>query len=274
MKTPLVLFFLLVISFTTNAQVGIGTATPNSSAMLEVSTTSRGILFPRMSSVQRVAIASPALGLYVFDTNTNSLWLYNGAVWINTVTEANYGDVKSGFQSADHSGWIKLDGRAVSSLSTAQRSAAATLGFSANLPNAASAYLTQSGGAMGSLSGSNTLSLTQGNLPSVNFTGTSGSGGSHTHDVDPGLAYTSTNGNHQHYTSFNNDDYNGMGGGNQSLEDDGGVWSNRYTSWAGDHYHSIDIPNTRSTTADNHTHLLSISSGGSGTALTISPLSL
>jgi hypothetical protein len=48
----------------------------------------------------------------------------------------NYGDVKTGFQTADHNGWIKLDGRAKSTLSSSQQTQATSLGIGTNLPNA------------------------------------------------------------------------------------------------------------------------------------------
>lgn len=63
--------------------VGIGTLTPDTSALLDISATNKGILVPRLTTVQRLAIASPANGLLVFDTDsscffyrdaTSSLW--------------------------------------------------------------------------------------------------------------------------------------------------------------------------------------------------------
>ena len=53
------------------------------SAMLDVVSTTRGMLVPRMNSFQRDAIVSPALGLLVFDTGTTSFWFYNGTNWVN-----------------------------------------------------------------------------------------------------------------------------------------------------------------------------------------------
>ena len=60
--------------------VGINTA-PDNSAVLDVVSTSKGILIPRMSSTQRNAIASPANGLLVFDTNTQSFWYRLSSGW-------------------------------------------------------------------------------------------------------------------------------------------------------------------------------------------------
>lgn len=63
---------LTTISLAASAQtgsVGIGTATPNSSAALDVSSTTKGLLIPRLTSAQRAAISNPAQGLLVFQTD-------------------------------------------------------------------------------------------------------------------------------------------------------------------------------------------------------------
>jgi hypothetical protein len=76
----LLTYFTFYISYSQN--VGIGTATPAASAQLDVSSTTKGLLVPRMSSAQRTAIASPARGLLVFDTTTNSFWFRNTGSWV------------------------------------------------------------------------------------------------------------------------------------------------------------------------------------------------
>ncbi len=53
--------------------VGIGTTTPNASALLDVSSTTKGILIPRMTGAQRLAIPSPSIGLMVIQTNTEAV---------------------------------------------------------------------------------------------------------------------------------------------------------------------------------------------------------
>ena len=63
--------------------VGIGTTEPVPSAILELKATNRGFLPPRMDSSQRVAIANPAKGLMVYDTDRNMLLLYNGIRWVS-----------------------------------------------------------------------------------------------------------------------------------------------------------------------------------------------
>jgi hypothetical protein len=65
-----------------NAQnVGLGTTTPNGSAVLDMTSTTKGVLVPRMTSAQRVTIVSPAKGLLVFDNTTSSFWFHTGTAW-------------------------------------------------------------------------------------------------------------------------------------------------------------------------------------------------
>lgn len=99
----------------------------------------------------------------------------------SAMTVINYGDVKTGFQSADHNGWIKLNGRLKSELSATQQAQATTLGFGTTLPNATDAFLVQNGRALGSIYSDNTKTISQANLPNVSFTGSTSSNGSHSH---------------------------------------------------------------------------------------------
>lgn len=61
--------------------VGFGTATPDASAKVDVSSTTQGFLPPRMTTIQRDAISSPASGLMVFNTTTSKMNFYNGSAW-------------------------------------------------------------------------------------------------------------------------------------------------------------------------------------------------
>jgi hypothetical protein len=62
--------------------VGIGTVEPDESAILEISSTTRGLLLPRMTLNQRASIVQPAAGLVVYQTDLlDGLYIYNGENW-------------------------------------------------------------------------------------------------------------------------------------------------------------------------------------------------
>lgn len=65
----------------TNNAVGIGVVTPDSKAILDLTSTTKGFLLPRMTEVQRDAISSPTTGLEIYNTTTNKIDFYNGSSW-------------------------------------------------------------------------------------------------------------------------------------------------------------------------------------------------
>ncbi|MCG2610349.1 tail fiber domain-containing protein [Flavobacterium sp. SM15] len=74
---------VFVINTTVQAQVGIGTTTPNSSSVLDVTSTTAGLLTPRMTMAQRNAITTPATGLLIYQTdNTPGFYYYNSSAWV------------------------------------------------------------------------------------------------------------------------------------------------------------------------------------------------
>ncbi len=65
-----------------NGSVGIGTATPDDSAKLQINSTTQGFLLPRMTKAQREAISGPAEGLLVIETDINPApWIYITGKW-------------------------------------------------------------------------------------------------------------------------------------------------------------------------------------------------
>jgi len=78
-KTTILLFAVFITAVSTMAQVAINEdgSTADASAMLEIKSTSKGVLLPRMTETQILAIASPAAGLIVFNTDNNRFYLYD-----------------------------------------------------------------------------------------------------------------------------------------------------------------------------------------------------
>jgi hypothetical protein len=95
MKSIHLLFIVVagILSFTSNNSIaqntfpatgsaGIGTTTPNSSSLLDINSTTQGMLVPRMTKAQRDAVASPATGLLIYQTNnTPGFYYYSGSAW-------------------------------------------------------------------------------------------------------------------------------------------------------------------------------------------------
>jgi len=68
----------------------------HTSAMLDIKSTIKGLLIPRMSTSQKTAIATPATGLQVYDTDLNQLFFYNGSAWTAIANSTNYWTLLSG----------------------------------------------------------------------------------------------------------------------------------------------------------------------------------
>jgi hypothetical protein len=73
------------IRIDTSGNVGIGTASPSASAILDAQSTTKGVRFPNMTTTQKNAVSSPAAGLVVFDTTLAKLCVYSGSAW-QTIT--------------------------------------------------------------------------------------------------------------------------------------------------------------------------------------------
>lgn len=78
--------------FPANGSAGIGTNAPASSSLLEVKSTTKGVLIPRMTKTQRDAIATPATGLLIYQTNsTPGFYYHTGTTWTALKTTAGWG---------------------------------------------------------------------------------------------------------------------------------------------------------------------------------------
>ena len=67
--------------YNNGSNIGIGTTTPNASAITEMNSTNQGFLPPRMTTTQRNAIVSPASGLQIYNSTTGCLNFYSGSAW-------------------------------------------------------------------------------------------------------------------------------------------------------------------------------------------------
>ena len=95
MKQFFILIAAVLLTATTFAQVGINTETPDASAALDITSTTGGLLVPRMTETQRDAISPAATGLMIYQTDgTAGFYYYNGSSWAevtsvsSSVTEA------------------------------------------------------------------------------------------------------------------------------------------------------------------------------------------
>lgn len=151
MKKILLVFLLLpIIVF---SQVGIGTTTPDTNAILDVTSTSKGFLVPRMTSAQRVAIVSPAQSLLVYDTDANMHYYYNSAnvAW----TAINLGSIRSFSITTNYTLTASDSGRILDFSSNS--ASGITINVPSGLPIGFQCSVTQSGTAGISIIGSGTM---------------------------------------------------------------------------------------------------------------------
>ncbi len=112
---------------------------------------------------------------------------------VKTMSMSYTGDVKFALVATDHSGWILLNGRLKSSLTSSQQQKATSLGFGLNIPDATNAFPVQNNSPLGGLSSSNQKTIARENLPDVTLGGVTSAipdhshscanAGAHTHDV-------------------------------------------------------------------------------------------
>ncbi len=213
--------------------MGIGTSTPHGSAQLDITSTSKGLLIPRMTLAQRGAITNPAVGLMIYQNDVNpGFFYYSEGSWKKLTAKVNgYGDIKHSYQAANHNGWYLLSGQLKSSLPPDAQAVATALGIGTNLPDTRDRIVKHraaTGETAGSFSGSNTISIVQSNLPNVTLT-------------------TSSNGAHVHYYTdayWSSENWGNSGffgsGGSQDY-DNARVYDTQNTASAGAHTHTIPL---------------------------------
>ena len=83
MKNLLIFFCVTLITLSSYGQVGVNNENPDASSALDITSTTGGILIPRMTKVQRDGISSPATGLMIYQTNdTAGFYNFNGTSWV------------------------------------------------------------------------------------------------------------------------------------------------------------------------------------------------
>ena len=101
MRIILSLLITLLTCFNITAQnVGIGTSTPNSSAMLDINSIDKGLLIPRMTASQRLLI-TPVNGLMVYDLDSSSIFIYQQSQWKRIKAISNLSSLISGNATDD-----------------------------------------------------------------------------------------------------------------------------------------------------------------------------
>lgn len=128
-KQIMTIVFVVFFVSTVQAQTGIGTNIPDASAKLEIASTAKGLLIPRMTSVQRTAIPNPANGLLVYQTDgVTGFYLNSGTAVSPSWIRVNTDWTKSGNDISYTSGNVSTTGNL-----TGGNVATSTLsGFTAN----------------------------------------------------------------------------------------------------------------------------------------------
>jgi uncharacterized protein (TIGR02145 family) len=82
MKRISLLFILLIsVSFYANSQISIGDSLPDSCATLDLQASDRGLMLPRLSTMQMNDISNPATGLVIYNKTVNAVYCFDGTIW-------------------------------------------------------------------------------------------------------------------------------------------------------------------------------------------------
>ena len=140
MDTIKKIFLLIVVGLcvaTATAQTGIGTTTPDVSAKLDISSTTKGLLVPRMTATERGAIATPAKGLLMYQTDGEAGFYVNtGTSSAKVWTRINMDWTRSGNDISYTIGNISTTGN----LTGGNANTSTISGFAANVATISTGY--------------------------------------------------------------------------------------------------------------------------------------
>jgi len=292
LTTKYFLFFMILVSTSTYSQVGIGTTTPNNSSTLDIVSTNKGVLIPRMTVAQRIAIVNPAEGLLVYQKNDiKGFYFFNGTSWNRLLDKSKDGNptgtIIAFSMSSVPANYLECNGVAVSRTTYANLFAIIGTSYGGgngtttfNLPDYRGQFLR--GYNHGSGTDPNVVARTnRGDGTTGDAVGTKQNNQIlvHRHLVNPPVTNSSVTGNHKHVINPPATNTNG-GGNHRHLVDP----PNTYTSFGGNHRHADNIfrstgyngrnqptskpvlrasrkwatPNYLSTYAGNHRHTVNI----------------
>lgn len=286
MKTIIILVFAAITVSQIQAQyisTGIGTNNPDSSAVLDLGGSLQGFLPPRLTTVQRLAIANPATGLEVFDLTEKIKMYYDGVNW-REMGAPPIGSIQAWHKSLAGTpllpyGWEECNGQTIADPESPYNGQA--------LPDLNGNTLFLRGSA---ISGNTQVD----ELRSHDHSGTTGTDGFHFHPVDPPSTTTSTTGNHTHTGTVNGvnwsdnrwyavDDNTNSNRTSANIIGDAVQWG---TPWngdltggnfisrlgdhthtmtmnsAGNHSHNVDIAAFNTTVKGDHDHSFTTSTSG------------
>jgi len=129
------ILLLLLLSLDIYAQVGIGTITPDASSVLDIASTSKGLLMPRLTTIERDNILLPATGLMIFNTSLNDVQLSIGypsmPSWIGIKRPIKIASVNA----SDYIGTTSINDVLVPGMSVSPESGTYIVSFKAQVSN-------------------------------------------------------------------------------------------------------------------------------------------
>ncbi len=181
MKKNKILFFVtsLLLGFVINCKsqgvsISSTSGNPDNSAMLDVSSSSKGILIPRMTLNERNAITTPATGLMVFQTNdTTGFYYYEGSTWKHLATGQNSQWISSGTDLYNNSNNIGISTTSPSNLLSVGSSSQMQVNSSGNivkLNNVTTSFPSSQGAANSVLSNNGSGNLNWTSSPAIGNT--------------------------------------------------------------------------------------------------------